>query len=185
MSIKNSRNRRKSKEQNMGKMIVVDVEKCIGCGTCEMVCAFKHHDEFNRSKSRIHNSIFLEDGLAISVVCYQCEDPSCGKICPSGAITTKKDENSGATLVTVSEIKCIGCKMCTLVCPYGCIVVSDSGYAEKCDLCGGDPECVKFCATGAISFIEPEQNMIAKKRGVAAKLLNIIKNSDASVPLDV
>ena len=168
----------------MGKMLFVDIGKCVGCGVCELVCSWKHNDEFNSSKSRIHNTIFMEEATAISVVCYQCEDPFCGRICPAGAITVKKDESSGATLVTVSETKCVGCKMCMLACPYGCIVVSDRGCAEKCDLCGGDPECVKFCPTGAISFVEPELSMMAKKRDIAARLLNLIKNRDTTVLLD-
>jgi carbon-monoxide dehydrogenase iron sulfur subunit len=56
-------------------------------------------------------------------------------------------------------------------CPYGCIVVSAKGYAEKCDLCGGDPECVKFCLTGALKFEEAGLGIMAKKKGVAERLL--------------
>lgn len=161
----------------MSKLIVVDIDKCTGCGLCELVCSFKHEGEFNPIKSRIHKSVFWEQAIAIPVVCYQCEEPWCGKICPAGAITVEKDEASGATLVTVSEEKCVGCKMCMLACPFGCIVVSDRGCAEKCDLCGGEPECVKFCATRAIKFVEPELGMVAKKRGVAKRLLESYKEA--------
>jgi len=159
----------------MGKMIVIDIEKCTGCGLCELVCSFKHHDEFNPIKSRIHTNIFWQQAIAIPVVCYQCEKPWCGEICPAGAITTETDGTSGATLIKVSEARCVGCKMCMLACPFGCIVVSDKGYAEKCDLCGGDPECVKFCAPGAIRFAEAELGMIAKKKTLAEKLLESYK----------
>jgi carbon-monoxide dehydrogenase iron sulfur subunit len=159
----------------MGKMIVTDIEKCTGCGLCELVCSFKHHGEFNPTKSRIHKNIFWQQAIAIPVVCYQCEEPWCGKICPAGAITTERDETSGATLIKVSEVRCVGCKMCMLACPFGCIVVSDKGYAEKCDLCGGDPECVKFCAPRAIRFAEAELGMIAKKKTLAEKLLESYK----------
>jgi carbon-monoxide dehydrogenase iron sulfur subunit len=159
----------------MGKMIVIDIEKCTGCGLCELICSFKHHGEFNPIKSRIHTNIFWQQAIAIPVVCYQCEKPWCGEICPAGAITTETDETSGTTLIKVSEVKCVGCKMCMLACPFGCIVVSDRGYAEKCDLCGGDPECVKFCARGAIRFAEAELGMIAKKKTLAEKLLESYK----------
>ena len=155
----------------MGKMIVIDVDKCTGCEVCELVCSFKHHDEFNPLKARIHTTLFWQQEIAIPVVCYQCEEPWCGKICPAGAITTEKDEATGATLVTVSEEKCVGCKMCMLVCPFGNIVVSGKGYAEKCDLCGGDPECVKFCYPGALKFAEPEPGVIARKKVVAERIL--------------
>ena len=165
-------------------MLLVDIGKCIGCGVCELICSSKHHAVFDNSKSRIHSNIFLDDAVAIPIFCYHCEDPFCGKMCPAGAITVKKDESSGTTLVTVSEEKCVGCRMCMMVCPYGCIIVSDQGYAEKCDLCGGDPECVKYCPTKAISFVEPELSMIAKKRDVARSILNLIKNKDTTVILD-
>ena len=155
----------------MGKMLVVDVDKCTGCHVCELVCSFNHHDEFNPTKAYIHTSIFLEQSVAIPVVCYQCEEPWCGKICPAGAITTYKDNVTGATVVIVSEAKCVGCKMCMLACPFGNIVVSDKGYAEKCDLCGGDPECVKFCLSGAIKFAEAEPSMMARKEDSARKIL--------------
>jgi len=159
----------------MGKMLIVDVNKCTGCGVCELMCSFKHNGDFNPLNARIHKNIFLYQEISIPVVCYQCEEPWCGKICPAGAIITEKDAKSGATLVTVSEEKCVGCKMCMLACPYGCIVVSDKGYAEKCDLCGGDPECVKFCPRGALKFEEPGEGVIAKKKGVAEKLLDSYK----------
>jgi len=155
----------------MGKMLVVDIEKCTGCHVCELVCSFKHHDEFNPTKSYIHVSVFLEQAIAIPVACYQCEEPWCGRICPAGAITTEKDAATGATLVTVSEEKCVGCKMCMLACPFGNIVVSDKGYAEKCDLCGGDPECVKFCLPGALKFVEAEPSVITRKKDVAERIL--------------
>lgn len=158
-----------------GKMIVIDIDKCTGCGLCELVCSFKHHDEFNPMKSRIYKNIYWDKALAIPIVCLQCEEPWCGKICPAGAITTEKDKQTGATLVTVSEEKCVGCKMCMLACPYGCIVVSNLGYAEKCDLCGGEPECVKFCSSGALKFVEPELGMRAKRKGVAERLLDSYK----------
>lgn len=161
----------------MGKMLVIDIDKCTGCGVCELVCSFKHHDEFNPVKSRIHVTTFWQQEIAIPVVCQQCEEAWCAKICPAGAITIGKDEATGATLVTVSEEKCIGCKMCMLACPFGDIVVSDKGYAEKCDLCGGDPECVKFCYRKALQFVEPELGMMAKKKGVAKRLLDSYKEA--------
>lgn len=155
----------------MGKMLVTDVAKCTGCGWCELACSFRHHDEFNPTKSRIHKITFWQKAIIVPVVCQQCEEPWCGRICQAGAITTKKDEKTGATLVEVAAEKCVGCRMCMLACPYGCIIVSDEGTAEKCDLCGGDPECVKFCAAGAIKFTEAEAAIMARKKSVAERLL--------------
>lgn len=159
----------------MKRNIVIDIDKCTGCGVCELVCSFKHSGEFNPLKSRIHVTSSWKDMLAVPIVCQQCEEAWCSRICPANAITMTRDEVTGATLVTVSEDKCVGCKMCMLVCPFGCIVVSEKGYAEKCDLCGGDPECVKFCYHGALQYIEPVMGMIVKKRAVGERILDLYK----------
>jgi Fe-S-cluster-containing hydrogenase component 2 len=153
-------------------MIAVDIEKCTGCGTCELMCSFRHHREFNPLKARIHKSIFLEQEVAIPVLCQQCEDAWCARICPSGAISKTVEPHSGATVVLVDETRCVGCKMCQLACPYGCISVGEAGHAEKCDLCDGVPQCVKFCSRGALRFVEPEQSMLDKKQRVAEALLS-------------
>ncbi len=154
----------------MAKGIVIDIGRCTGCGYCELMCSFTHHDEFNPLKSRIHSHCFIEKSTAVPVVCYQCEDPWCVKSCPAGAILINKDPDGRVSVVTVQKDKCVGCKMCTLACPFGCIVVSD-GYAEKCDLCGGDPQCVKVCRARAIKFEEAGSSVTAKRKGVAERLL--------------
>ena len=53
--------------------------------------------------------------------------------------------------------KCIGCKMCMNACPLGNISFHPTlRKVFKCDLCGGDPECAKFCPSGAIQFVETD-----------------------------
>jgi carbon-monoxide dehydrogenase iron sulfur subunit len=155
--------------QEMAKGLVIDISRCTGCGYCELVCSFAHHDEFNPLRARIHVTTFISRAMAIPVVCYQCEDPWCAKACPAGAISVNRDLGDGATTVLVDESRCVGCKMCTLACPFGCIVVSD-GCAEKCDLCGGDPECVKVCRSGALRFGEVQATVVSKRKAVAERL---------------
>ena len=111
------------------------------------------------------------------ILCQQCEEPWCAAICPSGAISKGTDALSGATVVTVSEEKCVGCKMCMLACPYGNIVVRAEGHAEKCDLCGGDPQCVKFCPRGALKFVEVDDSIRERKQKLAATLLTAYKEA--------
>jgi heterodisulfide reductase subunit A len=54
---------------------------------------------------------------------------------------------------------CVLCGLCARVCdlvgacPFGNVLWDEGAHlAEKCDLCGGQPWCVKFCPTGAITF---------------------------------
>lgn len=154
----------------MSKGIVIDVGRCTGCGYCELMCSFAHHGEFNPLKSRIHSNVFIQKSTAVPVVCYQCEDPWCAKACPAGAIAIHRNPEGGVRVVLVDKEQCVGCKMCTLACPFGCITVM-GGYAEKCDLCAGDPQCVKVCRAGAIRFGEPRQSVADKRKSVAERLL--------------
>jgi Fe-S-cluster-containing hydrogenase component 2 len=41
--------------------------------------------------------------------------------------------------------KCTACRACVDACPFGAIFVGPKGEILKCDLCGGNPLCVKYC----------------------------------------
>jgi len=126
--------------------------------------------EFNPYRSRIQ-VISLEDEFShFPIVCLQCDTAPCAQICPTEAIT--KDKATGA--VKVSKTKCIGCKICVVACPFGNIFFSaPEGVAVKCELCDGDPQCVRFCVTGALEFKEPEAGMIDKRRTLSERLKDI------------
>ena len=128
------------------KQLVVKPEKCIGCRTCELVCSFGHYQQFNPRLANITVLEYEAATLAVPVVCQQCEDASCMKVCPVKAI--RRDEN-GACVINYD--KCIGCKMCRSACPLGNMSYSTIvKKVFKCDLCGGDPKCVKYCPGGAL-----------------------------------
>jgi Fe-S-cluster-containing hydrogenase component 2 len=40
----------------------------------------------------------------------------------------------------------------------------------KCDLCGGDPQCARFCEVKAVEFKNAENLNQQKKRNAAARL---------------
>lgn len=137
----------------MAKMLVVDPDRCIGCGLCEMACSFHHFQEFSRTRSRIKAYRWEKTADAVPLVCYQCEDAPCIQVCGvAGAIGRHKD--TGA--VVIDQGLCIGCRLCMFNCPYGAIDYdAASGALIKCDLCGGDPACVKYCSVQAITYVEP------------------------------
>ena len=65
---------------------------------------------------------------------------------------------------------CIGCAACVDACPFGMAALHpESGLALICDLCGGDPACVKRCATGAIVYDEAGIRARAKRDKLAAR----------------
>ena len=78
------------------------------------------------------------------------------------------DTETGAKIVSAQE--CVGCKVCTIACPFGTINYNSvTTKVDKCDLCGGDPDCVKVCPTPALSYIDAEQTGVSKMRHWAEK----------------
>src|SRR5262249_58036894 len=55
----------------------------------------------------------------------------------------------------VLDDQCVGCKLCTIACPYGTMFYNrETQKAFKCNLCGGDPACATACPTQAILYEE-------------------------------
>jgi Fe-S-cluster-containing hydrogenase component 2 len=81
-------------------------------------------------------------GVEVPHLCAQCKDYPCVASCPVQALST--DAATGAVLV--DRVKCISCGKCVKACP-GNVPMLHPGdnKATICDLCNGDPECVKVC----------------------------------------
>ena len=104
-------------------------------------------DEKTKPKKRI--KVSAVDDKTISIHCQHCKDAPCVVACMSGALS--KDKKTGATLH--DKEKCVGCWMCSMVCPFGVIVRDIENHAVvKCDLCPDrdDYACVTMCPTGAL-----------------------------------
>jgi Fe-S-cluster-containing hydrogenase component 2 len=152
------------------KLLLVNPEKCTGCGTCETACSLKHFGECNPAQSLIKALRHEKMGsyfFSVPVVCQQCEIPLCMDVCPVNAI--QPDLGTGAYLV--DEKKCVGCRLCEMACPLGAIEIHpDKNVAMKCDLCGGEPICVKFCLPGALTYVSEEKIGFARRREAIKKL---------------
>lgn len=156
----------------MGKMLYVQPEKCTGCRTCELTCSFLHVGEFNPLRSRISVVSFEKEGFFYPAVCQQCSPAPCMMVCPVGAIS--RNEATGA--MEVKDEVCIRCKMCMIACPFGATFYdAKSNQIIKCDLCGGDPACVKMCKGGALSFASLSPAVSGKKRAAAAKIKEVLE----------
>jgi phenylglyoxylate dehydrogenase beta subunit len=131
--------------------IKIEHGKCPpGCMICRETCFDRNEDAACSSIKVIH---LPEENVHTAVVCSQCGEPECEACCPTGAIY--KDPDDG--VVRINRAKCLGCGLCSMVCPYGGIEYNaGTKRAIKCDRCDGDPECVKACPDGVLSFIENE-----------------------------
>ncbi len=153
----------------MAKIIVVDEERCLGCKSCELECAMAHTDartlveaarSGNPPKSRVHVEPAGQFGMPLQ--CRHCEDAPCITVCPTEAICRFSPDGP----VLLDADKCIGCKLCMLVCPFGVIDMSrDAKAMVKCDMCiarteaGELPPCVSACPTQAMRFLDLDDHL--------------------------
>ncbi len=141
-----------------------DIDRCIGCYSCEVHCkANKLLPDgprlcriFQVGPRRIENV----PRLAFSfMACFHCEEPWCVSVCPTGAM--RKRERDG--IVYVASDECIGCRLCMYACPWGVPQWNpESAKVVKCDFCkdridqGLRPACATKCITNCLFFEKKE-----------------------------
>jgi Fe-S-cluster-containing hydrogenase component 2 len=132
--------------------IKVEAEKCAGCRQCEMICSFHHTNKFSPSLARVTVHRDDRDGLDYPVMCHQCNQCPPLDTCSTGAISKTVE---GWTWVDWQT--CIGCGSCIEVCKYDSIKLAEE-KALICNLCKGQPECVKRCPTKALEYKETPES---------------------------
>lgn len=149
--------------------LLIDLERCTGCKSCEAACkqtnALGPHTYRNRvmwfdQQHEDNTSLPRLDFL--TVTCQQCERPACLRACPVNPKAISKDPVTG--VVSIDQNRCTGCGECALSCPYGAIGYNaEQHHAVKCDLCADrrtndlGPACASVCPTRAIRYDTREQ----------------------------
>jgi len=148
----------------MARGLVVNPDRCTSCHRCELWCSLTHEQVMNPMRARLH-VVRREPSLDTPLVCLQCGVCMAG--CPFDAM--RRDVRTGA--VVIDEEACKHCGICILSCPYGMLKYApDSRVPVKCDLCSGDPECVKHCREGALTYGDVN-SVAAQRREVYARSL--------------
>jgi len=109
--------------------MVIDVDRCTGCGACMIACAAENNvpPAAERATPRtgitpmlVHTvSNGMEGSLKreafLPVACMQCENETpCVKVCPQQAVEV--DASTG--IVMQMPQRCLGCRYCMTACPY-------------------------------------------------------------------
>jgi tetrathionate reductase subunit B len=159
--------------------IAIDIEKCIGCGSCAKSCKsendvpkepffFRNWVEQYTVKNDGTVDIVSPNGgidgfvqrvpdedifksFFVPKMCNHCAKSPCEQVCPVGATFLSPEG-----IVLIDEKYCIGCRYCVQACPYGCRFIHPvKKVANKCTLCyhrlkkNLAPVCMEVCPTGA------------------------------------
>lgn len=148
----------------------VDLDACSGCKACVVACHTLNgldEDESWRRVGAFTVNAPLPQLNYVTSACHHCADPGCLNGCP--VVAYDKDPLTG--IVRHLDDQCIGCKYCTMMCPYDVPQYSSRlGIVRKCDMChqrlsvGEAPACVQSCPNEAISIqIVPRSKLFAQE----------------------
>ena len=165
----------------MHNRIVVNIQRCMACHTCEIACAIAHSSSKDLTKMveqgetpgyRVNVEAYGD--RAVPINCQHCEEPACVMACPTGAIHRAGEGGP----VLYDEERCIGCRLCVQACPFGVITISTDGKRVlKCDLCVERlakhklPACVSACPTKALEFTDAEVSNREKRKKLAQQMV--------------
>lgn len=140
-------------------VMIVDLQRCVGCGACEVACRKEHGLPLGSSWTFVRKlgPDFVNGELAyysLPMICNHCEDAPCLNVCPTKATYRREDG-----IVDVDEKRCIGCRFCMAACPYDMRVFNpELRIVQKCNHCverleeGKVPRCVETCHLRAKYF---------------------------------
>ena len=210
--------------------MAIDIDRCIGCQACAAACKIAN----NLPKDITYNVVYTKTdhdwdgsfGTAVvkgalandnaggtlpncilefmPIQCQHCENPSCLRVCPTGA--TKKREDG---IVWVDSEICIGCGACIMACPYEGVrsmnssnpqyyldvVVGEydapkhiAGVVEKCTFCknlidrGEVPACMDLCPGRARYWGDLDDPESAVSKAIQGREVHKLRESAGTAP---
>ena len=132
-----------------------NIASCTGCRLCEVACSLIKEQKIQPGISRISVRQYYP-GVEFPVACYQCGDEAkCVEACPVSALAV--DTSKKLNTISIDTTRCTRtaqnsvCTLCLDQCPGLVVNFHPTTKAPLiCDLCGGDPECVKVCPSTTI-----------------------------------
>ena len=116
-------------EKKLKYGMVIDLDKCNGCGGCAVGCAIENNvppalEKMNKRNgltwlniSTVSNNEQFpnSESVFIPMMCMQCEkETPCMTVCPQNAV----DVDPSTGIVGQVPQRCLGCRYCMTACPY-------------------------------------------------------------------
>ncbi len=167
-------------------VMVIDLDRCDGCGVCTTACRTQHNIPDGQEWIKVYQ-VSDPEGTSYFLPrpCMHCENAPCVAVCPVGATYVREDG-----LVLIDHDRCIGCRYCMAACPFNARyfnwdgapeltpdeqaiyspeypVVHRRGTVEKCVFCahradkGQLPACVEACPMKAIFFGDAREDAVS------------------------
>ncbi len=132
-------------------------QSCMGCRLCQTACSQVKEQVLRPAVSRVQVPQYFP-GVEFPVLCYQCGDEAmCIANCPVQALSL--DTSKKLNTIKVDTTKCLrtakggDCTICQDKCPGTAVTFHPTSKAPLiCDLCGGDPACVKACYSQTLTL---------------------------------
>lgn len=194
--------------------MIIDLDRCLSCQACVIACKMENNvpdstpESFKDKKMTFRTRVvpLFKEGRypnprvdIYPVLCNQCDNPPCVAACPTGA-SYRRDDG----IVLIDWEKCIGCRYCMAVCPYGqrsFIQLEEprdyhnpeaippgniknrppKGKVDKCTFCahlvdkGQPPACVTACPAEARIFGDLDDPQGGLKELLASRKSQVLR----------
>lgn len=160
------------------KIFVVDVAKCVGCRSCQLVCKDEHCDNdwmpyaapqpdtgqfWMRVDEKERGQTPKVTVAYTPIMCQHCGNAPCMAAAEAAGVPDAVYRREDG-LVVVDPVKAKGCKEIVEACPYHAVFWNDEReIPQKCTGCAHlldegwkVPRCVEACAHDALRFGEYE-----------------------------
>ena len=166
----------------------IDLRKCIGCHACTIACKAEHEIPIGVNRCWVKT---VEQGtfpntrrFFFPVLCNQCDEAPCAKICPTNALFKRRDG-----IVDLHGDSCIGCRACMVACPYDQLFIDPNTHtAEKCNFCANRvenqllPACVSVCPTECRIFGDLDDPTSEVAKIAAMEAMSVRKPEKGTIP---